>query len=280
LVKKNSYNESMRLFIKRFFNFFLLLLILLSIFSFNVFSQEPTPTPEEGTLGGKCKSANIDISQITIPKISGPEDSYDKWGCIDLLFVKLFCVSDILSSSQKSAVDFLDRVGVLSQFSALGVCEPGLEPSTLDIKDPNCICINPNDKDLARISDILCNRYIDQEKPASEKLKSKEFVSCSNCFANGGYWSGLGCIYFSNWQTFFEKNVFGLLIGLAGIISLFCIIYAAFQIQTSSGNAEKVKKAQELLTSCIMGLMLIIFSVFILKLIGVDILKIPGFSSK
>ena len=38
-----------------------------------------------------------------------------------------------------------------------------------------------------------------------------------------------------------------------------------------------LKKAQELITSCIMGLMLIIFSIFILRLIGVDILKIPGF---
>jgi len=280
LIKKNSYNKNMGFFLKKFFTFFLLLFVFLNIFSFDVFSQEPTPTPEQGTLGGKCNSANIDVSQINIPKISSPEDSSNKWGCINLFFVKLFCVSDLFSSAQKSAVDFLDREGILSQLSALGVCEPGLEPSTLDIKDPNCICINPNDKDLARVSDILCNRYINQEKKFSEKLKSKEFVNCSDCFAKGGYWSGIGCIYFSNWQTFFEKNVFGLLIGLAGIISLFCIIYAAFQIQTSSGNAEKVKKAQELLTSCIMGLMLIIFSVFILKLIGVDILKIPGFSSK
>jgi hypothetical protein len=270
----------MRLFIKRFFNFFLLLLIFLNIFSFNVFSQEPTPTPEEGTLGGKCKVGDVNLNEMAIPKITTEEDKDEnKWGCLRILFTDI-CISNFFESSQKSAINFLNKEGILDQLNALGVCQPGLEPSTLDIKDPNCICINRNDKDLARISDILCNRYINQEKPASEKLKSKEFVSCSNCFANGGYWSGLGCIYFSNWQTFFEKNVFGLLIGLAGIISLFCIIYAAFQIQTSSGNAEKVKKAQELLTSCIMGLMLIIFSVFILKLIGVDILKIPGFSSK
>jgi len=48
-------------------------------------------------------------------------------------------------------------------------------------------------------------------------------------------------------------------------------------MQSSQGNPEKLKKAQEMITSCIMGLMLIIFSVFILKLIGVNILKIPGF---
>ena len=41
---------------------------------------------------------------------------------------------------------------------------------------------------------------------------------------------------------------------------------------------EKIKKAQDLLTSCIMGLMLIIFAVFILRLVGVNILRIPGFS--
>jgi len=49
-------------------------------------------------------------------------------------------------------------------------------------------------------------------------------------------------------------------------------------MQSSQGNPEKLKKSQDMITSCIMGLMLIIFSIFILKLIGVDILKIPGFS--
>jgi len=279
----------MRLFIKKFFNFFLLLLIFLNIFSFNVFSLEPrgqSPTPEEGTLGGKCKVGDVNLNEMAIPKITTEEDKDEnKWGCLRILFTDI-CISNFFESSQKSAINFLNKEGILDQLNALGVCQPGLEPSTLDIKDPNCICIDPNTKGLARLSDILCKKYIyvDEEKIKEGKISKesilREFGQCSDCFASGGYWSGMGCIYFSNWQTFFEKNVFGLLIGLAGIISLFCIIYAAFQIQTSSGNAEKVKKAQELLTSCIMGLMLIIFSVFILKLIGVDILKIPGFSSK
>jgi len=275
----------MKIFIKKFINFLLILLIFLTFFSFKIYSQQqnPTPTPKEGSLGGRCRFNNIDLDQINnIPKISTPEDSNDgKWGCIGfniIVNVNLWCLSDILNSAKKTSFEFLNREGILDQLSALGVCEPGLEPSTLNIKDPNCICINSNDKGLSRISDVLCNRYIDQDKTVSEKMKSKEFLNCSDCFAKGGYWSGMGCVYFSSWQVFFEKNVFGLLIGLAGIISLFCIIYAAFQIQTSSGNTEKVKKAQELLTSCIMGLMLIIFSIFILRIIGVDVLRIPGFS--
>ena len=79
-------------------------------------------------------------------------------------------------------------------------------------------------------------------------------------------------------KRFIEETIFGLGIGLAGMVSLLCIIYAAFTMQSSQGNPEKIKKAQELLTSCIMGLILIIFSVFILRLIGVSILRIPGFS--
>ena len=99
-------------------------------------------------------------------------------------------------------------------------------------------------------------------------------MACSN---GGGVWSGIGCVK-TNVREFIQDTLFRLGIGLAGGLALLCIIYSAFMMQTSQGNPEKLKKAQEMLTSCIMGLMLIIFSVLILRLIGVDILKIPGFN--
>ena len=114
------------------------------------------------------------------------------------------------------------------------------------------------------------------EEICKKFTKDREMQHCINCARGGGLLTGIGCVPLTL-SNFVSDYLLKIMIGLAGIISLFCIIYAAFQIQTSAGNAEKVKKAQELLTSCIMGLMLIIFSVFILKLIGVDILKIPGF---
>lgn len=43
---------------------------------------------------------------------------------------------------------------------------------------------------------------------------------------------------------------------------------------TSSGDPNKLKAGQELLTAAISGIIMLIFSVFILKVIGVDILKI------
>jgi hypothetical protein len=47
---------------------------------------------------------------------------------------------------------------------------------------------------------------------------------------------------------------------------------------TSQGNPEKVQAAREQLTSAIVGLLFIIFSLAILTIIGVDILKLPGFT--
>jgi len=67
-------------------------------------------------------------------------------------------------------------------------------------------------------------------------------------------------------------------IGIGGGIAFLLIVYSAFMIMTSQGNPERLKAGQELLTSAIAGLIMLIFSVFILELIGVKILQIPGFS--
>ena len=65
-------------------------------------------------------------------------------------------------------------------------------------------------------------------------------------------------------------------VGIGGGIAFILIIIASFMTMTSTGNPERLKAGQELLTSAIIGLIMIIFSVFILKVIGIDILNIPG----
>lgn len=75
------------------------------------------------------------------------------------------------------------------------------------------------------------------------------------------------------------KGIFGVVLSLAGVIALLLIIIAGYRIMTSSGDPEKLKGAKEQLTSAIIGLLFIIFSIVILQIIGVDILRIPGFTS-
>jgi hypothetical protein len=65
-------------------------------------------------------------------------------------------------------------------------------------------------------------------------------------------------------------------IGIGGGIAFLLIVFAGFQIMTSAGNPERLQAGRELLTSAIAGLILLVFSVFILRIIGVDILKLPG----
>ena len=92
-----------------------------------------------------------------------------------------------------------------------------------------------------------------------------------------GVWTGLGCID-KNLQGFVQNVILGYGLGFAGLASFLCVIYTGFQYSLSRGNSEKIKKAQELLTSCLIGLLFIIFSVLILRIIGVDLLRIPGLS--
>ncbi|PIV09336.1 hypothetical protein COS51_03405 [Candidatus Roizmanbacteria bacterium CG03_land_8_20_14_0_80_36_21] len=181
---------------------------------------------------------------------------------------------DVLSTAANGIINFFTkkliepgmlkvRDFIFSNFEVNpnGYCQDGNIPSD-KINPANCICLSEALENVSR----LC-LFID----------GNEKNDCLSCVTNDkGIWTAIGCVK-SDLGAFISEKILGWGVGLAGIIALLCIIFSAFQLQISQGNPEKIKKAQELLTSCIMGLMLIIFSVFILRLIGVDILKIPGF---
>lgn len=76
----------------------------------------------------------------------------------------------------------------------------------------------------------------------------------------------------------FITSVLSILLSVSGMIALYLIVRSGYQLMTSRGNPEAIQEARERLTSAIVGLLLIIFSLVIMSVIGVDILKIPGFS--
>lgn len=97
------------------------------------------------------------------------------------------------------------------------------------------------------------------------------------CGANGIN-TQIGCIDASS-AGGFVGSLMRLSTNIAGGIAFLLILFSGFQILTSAGNPERLNAGKELLSSAIAGLLLIIFAVFLLKVIGVDILCIPGFGS-
>jgi hypothetical protein len=79
--------------------------------------------------------------------------------------------------------------------------------------------------------------------------------------------------------SLFIQSLYTLLLSISGGIALLMIIYSGYQLMTSRGNPEVVKTARERLTSAIVGLLFLVFSMVILQIIGFDILKIPGITS-
>ncbi|OGM25062.1 hypothetical protein A2715_03925 [Candidatus Woesebacteria bacterium RIFCSPHIGHO2_01_FULL_39_32] len=88
-------------------------------------------------------------------------------------------------------------------------------------------------------------------------------------------YTAIGCIPITE-QNAFARFVILWGIGIVGGIALILIIYAGFMIITSGGNPQRLQAGKELLTAAVMGVVLLLFGAYILNLIGVEILKIPG----
>ncbi len=93
--------------------------------------------------------------------------------------------------------------------------------------------------------------------------------------ASGQVYTAIGCI--STDPADFIRTFLKFGVGIAGGIAFLLILLGGFQILTSAGNPEHMNAGKELVSSAIAGLLMIIFSIFLLRVIGVDILGIKGF---
>jgi len=104
----------------------------------------------------------------------------------------------------------------------------------------------------------------------------KDQTKCLSCATGGGFWTAIGCVPIGSPSQLFG-SLLTFAIGIAGGIAFVLMLFGALQIMTSAGNPEKLNGGKELVSSAITGLLLIIFSIFILRLVGYNILGIPGF---
>jgi len=95
-------------------------------------------------------------------------------------------------------------------------------------------------------------------------------ATCTN-----GVNTALGCLPYQTDN--FVATFLGFLAGVVGLIALFVMLTATVVIMTGGANPEQVKKGKELFTAGITGLLFIIFSVVILRIVAGDIIKLPGF---
>jgi len=93
---------------------------------------------------------------------------------------------------------------------------------------------------------------------------------------NDGIQTAVGCIS-TDWQTGgFIGSILALAVGVGGGFALLLMLYGTFIITTSAGIPDKLKAGKEIITSAIIGLIFMIFSIVLMELIGVSILGIPG----
>lgn len=144
-------------------------------------------------------------------------------------------------------------------------CRPGQGTATVT-KDGSTRCLTTEDatKNLA-----VFNLCVQTGEGRSE---------CQACYDkhNGAaIWTAIGCI-----PTDRESIVLAfvrLAIGVSGGVVLLIILSAAFQIATSKGDPKAMEESQAMITNAIGGALFIIFSMVLVRSIGIDILKIPGF---
>lgn len=92
---------------------------------------------------------------------------------------------------------------------------------------------------------------------------------------NNGIMTAIGCVETS--PDAFIRKFFSIALGIAGGIAFLMILLGGLQIQMSTGDPKKLQQGREMIEGAIIGLLMIIFSIFILRVIGINILGIPGF---
>lgn len=105
-------------------------------------------------------------------------------------------------------------------------------------------------------------------------------MRCEACQGSGevvsGIWTGIGCM-----PTNFSGivgSLFTLFSGLMGGFVFLCLVSNGLKIMASRGNSEALKKGQEAITACLVGFVVLVLSVLFLKIVGVNILNLPGWN--
>lgn len=119
--------------------------------------------------------------------------------------------------------------------------------------------------------------------PVTNPTKPSNWTECNSCLYDadglekkGAYYTVLGCFSTDKSGAPFVQSILQVVFGVAGGFAFLAVLIGAAIVLTSSGNPTRIQTGKDLIFSAIVGLLLILFSVFILRVVGFDILRIPG----
>lgn len=194
------------------------------------------------------------------------------------------CVRDAVNTCDQYCSSSSFSYGVCGSYSAYRNITPQIcarPPSPNTMADCN---INGSPYDC-----FCCNQYITSVGgpgpigPASTITPIEQKIFCTGphnqtaTSTDTGYiLTGIGCLPANDLQNF-VTTILPWSISIAGGIAVMLIIYAGFLISTSQNDPRRLNSGRELLTAAISGLLLLVFGAFLLRFLGQDILRIPGF---
>jgi hypothetical protein len=104
-----------------------------------------------------------------------------------------------------------------------------------------------------------------------------EHTNCQNCVSSpqNGNWTIFGCL--PSDPNGFAAYLLRFFLGIGGGIAFLATVYGGFYLLTSAGNPERINQGKKIIFYAIAGILVIIFAVFILQFVGIQILGIPEF---
>jgi len=128
---------------------------------------------------------------------------------------------------------------------------------------------------LVMMGSIFCG----QAEAATNVFCDPSGNPTGNPGANPKIYTALGCLPVEiSGPTGLVATLLPYVFGIAGTVAFLLMVYGFIQMATSGGDPKAVQGAQETVTAAIKGLVVSIFAIFIIRLITLKILVIPGIS--
>jgi len=103
-----------------------------------------------------------------------------------------------------------------------------------------------------------------------------EQTNCLDCVNNQkGNWTIFGCL--PSDPNGFAASLLRFSLGIGGGIAFLASLLGCFYLLTSQGDPERINLGKKIIFYAISGLLIIVFAVFILQFLGLNLLGIPEF---